>query len=196
MRRMEATPVDIINPAVDDYLLTHCTPADDLLRQLAAETREAFPAAAGMQVSHDEGQLLTMLTGLAGARRAVEVGVFTGYSSICIARGMPADGHLLACDVSQEWTSIARRYWKRAGLEERIDLRHRSGAHHPAGAARRAGPRPRVHRRRQAQLPALLRGAASAACAPVASSSSTMCCRAARCWTGPSRATPWWPCVR
>jgi caffeoyl-CoA O-methyltransferase len=115
--------VDIINPAVDDYLLTHCTPADDLLRQLAAETREAFPGAAGMQVSHDEGQLLTMLTGLAGARHAVEVGVFTGYSSICIARGMPAGGHLLACDVSQEWTSIARRYWKRAGLEERIDLR-------------------------------------------------------------------------
>jgi caffeoyl-CoA O-methyltransferase len=53
----------------------------------------------------------------------VEVGVFTGYSSICIARGLPADGHLLACDVSQEWTSVARRYWKRAGLEERIDLR-------------------------------------------------------------------------
>jgi caffeoyl-CoA O-methyltransferase len=64
-----------------------------------------------------------MLTLLTGARRAVEVGVFTGYSSICIARGMPADGHLLACDVSQEWTSMARRYWKRAGLEERIDLR-------------------------------------------------------------------------
>jgi O-methyltransferase len=115
--------VDIINPAVDDYLLTHCTPPDDLLRQLAAETREAFPGAAGMQVSHDEGQLLTMLTRLAGARRAVEVGVFTGYSSICIARGMPVGGHLLACDVSQEWTSIARRYWKRADLEERIDLR-------------------------------------------------------------------------
>jgi len=67
--------------------------------------------------------LLTMLTRLAGARRAVEVGVFTGYSSICIARGMPADGHLLACDVSDQWTSIARRYWKRAGLEDRIELR-------------------------------------------------------------------------
>jgi caffeoyl-CoA O-methyltransferase len=115
--------VDIIAPAVSDYLLEHCTPPDDLLRQLAAETREAFPEAAGMQVSPDEGQLLTMLTLLTGARRAVEVGVFTGYSSICIARGMPADGHLLACDVSQEWTSMARRYWKRAGLEERIDLR-------------------------------------------------------------------------
>ena len=115
--------MDIVNPAVSDYLLTHCTPADDLLRELAAETRQADPDAAGMQVSHDEGQLLTMLARLAGARRAVEVGVFTGYSSICIARGMADDGHLLACDVSDEWTSIARRYWKRAGLEDRIELR-------------------------------------------------------------------------
>ncbi len=75
-----------------------------------------------MQVSADEGRLLTMLTRLAGARRAVEVGVFTGYSSICIARGMPG-GRLLACDTSEEWTSLARRYWKRAGLEDQIDLR-------------------------------------------------------------------------
>jgi caffeoyl-CoA O-methyltransferase len=64
-----------------------------------------------------------MLARLVGARRAVEVGVFTGYSSICIARGMPADGHLLACDVSDKFTSVARRYWKRAGLDDRIELR-------------------------------------------------------------------------
>jgi caffeoyl-CoA O-methyltransferase len=115
--------VDIVDPAVSDYLLTHCTPPDALLRELAAETARAFPGPAGMQVSHDEGELLTMLTRLVGARRAVEVGVFTGYSSICIARGMPADGHLLACDVSEQWTSVARSYWKRAGLEERIELR-------------------------------------------------------------------------
>ncbi len=115
--------MDIINPAVSDYLLAHCTPADDLLRELAIETRKALPGAAGMQISPDEGEFLTMLARLAGARRAVEVGVFTGYSSICIARGMAADGHLLACDVSEEWTSIARRYWKRAGLEELIELR-------------------------------------------------------------------------
>lgn len=115
--------MDIVNPAVSDYLLAHCTPADDLLRELAAETRAAFGDAAGMQVSHDEGELLTMLTRLVGARRAVEVGVFTGYSSICIARGMPADGRLLACDVSDRFTSLARRYWKRAGLEDRIELR-------------------------------------------------------------------------
>jgi caffeoyl-CoA O-methyltransferase len=115
--------VDIVNPAVSDYLLTHCTPADDVLRDLAAETRAAFPDAAGMQVSHDEGELLTLLARLTGVRRAVEVGVFTGYSSICIARGMTGDGHLLACDVSEQYTSLARRYWKRAGLEERIELR-------------------------------------------------------------------------
>jgi caffeoyl-CoA O-methyltransferase len=115
--------VDIVNPAVSDYLLAHCTPADDVLRDLAAETRQAFPGAAGMQVSHDEGELLTLLTRLTGVRRAVEVGVFTGYSSICIARGMTGGGHLLACDVSEEYTSLARRYWKRAGLEERIELR-------------------------------------------------------------------------
>ncbi|MGV9775605.1 O-methyltransferase [Streptosporangium sp. NPDC003464] len=115
--------MDIIDPAVSDYLLSHCTPADDLLRELAAETREAFPGSAGMQISHDEGEFLTMLVRLVGARQAVEVGVFTGYSSICIARGLPKDGRLLACDVSEEWTSIARRYWERAGLTDRIDLR-------------------------------------------------------------------------
>jgi caffeoyl-CoA O-methyltransferase len=119
---MEGT-VDIVDPAVSDYLLTHCTPADDLLLELAAETRAAFPGAAVMQVSPDEGQLLTMLTRLTGARRAVEVGVFTGFSSICIARGLAPGGHLLACDVSEEWTSIAKRYWERAGLAEQIELR-------------------------------------------------------------------------
>ena len=115
--------MDIVNPAVSDYLLTHCTPPDALLRELITKTAEAFPEAAQMQVSHDEGELLTLLTRLTGARRAVEVGVFTGYSSICIARGLPGDGHLLACDVSEEFTSIARRYWKLAGLEDRIELR-------------------------------------------------------------------------
>jgi caffeoyl-CoA O-methyltransferase len=115
--------LDIINPAVSDYLLAHCTPADDVLRDLAAETVAMFPDAAGMQISHDEGELLTMLVRLTNARVAVEVGVFTGYSAICIARGLPADGHLLACDVSEEWTALARKYWQRAGVDDRIDLR-------------------------------------------------------------------------
>src|SRR4051812_12903258 len=108
---------------ISDYLLTHCTPADDVLRELAAETRSAFPDQAGMQVSHDEGELLTLLVKLSGARSAVEVGVFTGYSGLCIARGLPADGRLLACDVSTEFTGVAQRYWQRAGVAGRIELR-------------------------------------------------------------------------
>ncbi|GIF62457.1 O-methyltransferase [Asanoa ishikariensis] len=114
---------DITSPAISDYVLAHSSAADNLLRELAIETNRAFPDAAGMQISHDEGELLTMLVQLVGATRAVEVGVFTGYSSICVARGLAPGGTLLACDVSDEWTSIARRYWDRAGVADRIDLR-------------------------------------------------------------------------
>jgi len=114
--------MDIVNPALDDYLLAHSTPADDVLRDLVEETHQAVPGTT-MQVSHDEGEFLTMLTQLTGARFAVEIGVFTGYSSICIARGLSEGGRLLACDVSEEWTSVARRYWERAELSDRIDLR-------------------------------------------------------------------------
>ena len=115
--------MDIINPELPPYLLAHCTPADDVLRDLAAETRAAFPADAQMQISQDEGALLTMLVRLTGVRRAVEIGVFTGYSAICIARGLPPDGRLLACDIDETFTAVARRYWARAGLDDRIDLR-------------------------------------------------------------------------
>ncbi|MEQ4720988.1 DUF2218 domain-containing protein [Nonomuraea sp. B19D2] len=114
---------DLVHPAVAGYTLTHTTPADAMLRELAAETNEATGGAALMQITHDEGALLTMLAQLTGARRAIEVGVFTGYSSICIARGLPADGHLLALDVSDEWTAIAVRYWNKAGVSDRIELR-------------------------------------------------------------------------
>jgi caffeoyl-CoA O-methyltransferase len=115
--------MQITAPAVGDYLLRHCTGADGLLGELIITTREATGRAAGMQISADEGAFLTMLTRMADARYAVEVGVFTGYSSICIARGLAAGGRLLACDTSDEWTSIARRYWQRAGVADRIDLR-------------------------------------------------------------------------
>ncbi|MEV6346344.1 class I SAM-dependent methyltransferase [Actinoplanes sp. NPDC051851] len=113
----------ILAPGIGGYLLAHCTPADDLLRDLAAETHASFGGAAGMQIAHDEGALLTMLVRLTGVTNAVEVGVFTGYSSICIARGLRPGGRLLACDVSPEWTTVARQYWAKAGLEDRIDLR-------------------------------------------------------------------------
>jgi caffeoyl-CoA O-methyltransferase len=115
--------MDIVSPAINDYLLAHSEHADDVLRDLAEETHRELGGRAGMQISHDEGELLTMLVRITGARQAVEVGTFTGYSSICIARGLPDDGHLLCCDVSEEWTAIARRYWERAGVADRIELR-------------------------------------------------------------------------
>lgn len=114
---------ELMDVALAHYVQEHCTPPDDLLRELTAETAERFPDAAGMQVSADEGRLLTLLVQLTGVRRAVEIGVFTGYSALCIARGLADGGRLLACDVSQEWTAVARRYWQRAGVDERIELR-------------------------------------------------------------------------
>ncbi|MEV5412638.1 O-methyltransferase [Thermopolyspora sp. NPDC052614] len=105
------------------YTLAHTTPPDPLLEELAAETHALTGDNAGLQISPEQGPLLTMLTQLAGARNAVEVGTFTGYSSICIARGLAPGGRLTCFDISEEWTSIARRYWARAGLDDRVELR-------------------------------------------------------------------------
>jgi predicted O-methyltransferase YrrM len=128
--RIEWTPAatadvafEPLHPVVADYALAHSTAPDEVLAELAAETRERARGAATMQVSHDEGALLTMLVRLVGARNAVEVGTFTGYSSICIARGLADGGRLLACDVSEQWTAIARGYWEKAGVADRIDLK-------------------------------------------------------------------------
>ena len=107
-----------------------------------------------MQISSDEGAFLTMLTRLVDARYAVEVGTFTGYSSICIARGLAAGGHLLCCDVSDEWTTIARRYWQRAGVADRIELAIGPAADTLRALPDRTADRPSVHRRRQDGLPA------------------------------------------
>ena len=115
--------VDATHDTVSDYLLAHSTAEDDVLARLAEETRRSFADAAGMQITSDEGALLTMLVRLTDARSAVEVGTFTGYSSICIARGLAEGGRLLACDVSGEWTELARRYWDEAGVADRIELR-------------------------------------------------------------------------
>src|SRR5215831_14313130 len=104
------------------YLLTHNPTPDPVLRDLAAET-EALGPVSLMQVAVEQGAFLTLLGRLLGARRAVEVGTFTGYSAISIARGLAADGRLLCCDVNPEWAAIARRYFERAGLSDRITLR-------------------------------------------------------------------------
>ncbi|HEX6498370.1 MAG TPA: class I SAM-dependent methyltransferase [Micromonosporaceae bacterium] len=106
-----------------DYLLAHSTPPDELARDLIAETQASVPDRASMQVAPEQARLLTLLTRICGARYAVEVGTFTGFSALAIARGLPADGKLICCDVSEEYTAIARRYWARAGVDDRIELR-------------------------------------------------------------------------
>lgn len=112
-----------VTDEVRDYAVTHGSwRPDDVVHQLRAET-QALGDVAGMQIGDDQGQLLTMMARLVGARRAVEVGTFTGYSSLCIARGLAPGGSLLCCDISEEWTAIGVRAWERAGLRERIELR-------------------------------------------------------------------------
>ena len=96
---------------------------DDLLRRLRAETLAAVPDVAEMQISPEQGQFMTFLAKALGARRAIEVGTFTGYSAICTARGLAEGGNLICIDTSDEWTKIARRFWKEAKLESRIELR-------------------------------------------------------------------------
>ena len=113
----------LVTDAVRDYAVSHGGwRPDAVIRDLHAETA-ALGDPAGMQIGDDEGQLLTMLARLVGARRAVEVGTFTGYSSLCIARGLVEGGSLLCCDVSEEWTAIGRKAWDRAGVGDRIELR-------------------------------------------------------------------------
>jgi caffeoyl-CoA O-methyltransferase len=112
----------LLSAELHEYLVAHGTPPDDVQRALIAETAALGPIS-GMQIAPEQGAFLTMLTRVIGARFAVEVGTFTGYSALCIARGLPADGRLLCCDVSEEWTSIGKKYWEQAGVAGRIDLR-------------------------------------------------------------------------
>lgn len=104
-----------------DYLLSVSLREPPLLRQLREETA-ALPTR-GMQISPEQGQFMALLLRLAGARNCLEVGVYTGYSSLAAALALPDDGRIVACDVSEEWTAIARRYWRAAGVEHKLDLR-------------------------------------------------------------------------
>jgi len=110
-----------LSPEIHGYLLDHSTPIDEIQQALIDETLE-LGGISIMQISPEQGSFMTMFTRLIGAKDAVEIGTFTGYSSLAIARGLPADGHLLCCDVSEEWTATARRYWERAGVSDRITL--------------------------------------------------------------------------
>lgn len=111
-----------LSAAVHAYLVGHGTPPDGLQQRLIEETR-ALGGISMMQIAPEQGAFMTLLTRLMGAKRAVEIGTFTGYSALCIAQGLPEDGALLCLDTSEEWTQIARRYWREAGLEDRIELR-------------------------------------------------------------------------
>ena len=104
-----------------DYLLKVSLREPPLLAELRAETAKLPDAV--MQISPEQGQFMALLVELIGARRAIEVGTFTGYSALCVARALPANGKLVACDISEEYTSVGRPYWERAGVAGKIDLR-------------------------------------------------------------------------
>jgi predicted O-methyltransferase YrrM len=104
-----------------DYLLQYTVREPDVLAALRAET--ATMPMSMMQIAPDQGQFMALLVELCGARRSLEIGVFTGYSSLSVALAMPPDGRIVACDVNQEWTQVARRYWAQAGVAHKIDLK-------------------------------------------------------------------------
>jgi predicted O-methyltransferase YrrM len=107
--------------SIEQYVSHVITPESPLQQRLRAETTR-LPQA-GMQIGPDQGRLLALLVHLVGARRALEIGTFTGYSALTVATALPVDGKLIACDISAEWTRIARRYWEEAGVSGRIELR-------------------------------------------------------------------------
>ncbi len=110
-----------VNDDLYDYLLQISLRESGVMRRLREET--ASLPSANMQIAPEQAQLLSLLVELTGARRCLEIGTFTGYSTLAVAAALPADGTVVACDTSDEWTQIARRYWQEAGVLEKIDLR-------------------------------------------------------------------------
>jgi caffeoyl-CoA O-methyltransferase len=117
---MTTKPLDMTEELVA-YVRAMQPEEPDILRRLAAET--AADAKAHMRIGWEEGRFLMLLTRLIQARRTIEIGVYTGYSALCTAMALPEDGRVLACDVSVPWTDVARRYWREAQVEHKIDLR-------------------------------------------------------------------------
>jgi len=111
----------LIDDALYNYLLSISLRESEILQKLRQET--ATHPMSQMQIAPDQGQFMALLVQLMGAKKALEIGVFTGYSSLCVALALPPDGQLIACDVSEEYTAIARRYWQMAGVADKIDLR-------------------------------------------------------------------------
>ncbi len=116
----------LLTPELAEHVRASSEPLDDVAADLVAETAalaERGEAPATFQIAVEQGVLMQLLTRALGVRRAVEIGTFTGYSALCIARGLPEDGSLVCLDRSEEWTAVARRYWERAGVAGRVELR-------------------------------------------------------------------------
>ena len=116
----------LLTPELADYVRASSEAPDEVAADLLAETAamaERGEAPATFQIAPEQGVFMQLLTRALGVRRAIEIGTFTGYSALCIARGLPDDGSLLCLDRNEEWTTVARRYWERAGLADRIELR-------------------------------------------------------------------------
>ncbi|GAA2334659.1 class I SAM-dependent methyltransferase [Streptomyces cuspidosporus] len=120
MAESKSTP---ITDELYAYMLGHNPPLDPVQRELVEVTHARLPEVAGMQSAEEQGPLLAFLVRLTGARHIVEVGTFTGFSALSMAQALPADGKLIACDVSEEWTAYGREAWAKAGVADRIDLR-------------------------------------------------------------------------
>lgn len=112
-----------VDEIVREYACDHMSAPDDIAQELQTVTRERTGRASAMQIGDDQAMLMEILARSMGARSGLEVGTFTGYSALALARGMGPEGHLLCCDVSEEWTAIAREYWERGGVSDRIELR-------------------------------------------------------------------------
>jgi predicted O-methyltransferase YrrM len=115
-----ANRTEFISEKITDYIVAHSLRDTPLLAELRAETAKLPDA--GMQIPAEQGQFLALLVNAIGARRCIEIGTFTGYSALCVALALPADGKLLCCDVSDEWTRIGKPYWERAGVAGKIEL--------------------------------------------------------------------------
>src|SRR5439155_2881049 len=113
----------MLSPELHAYVVAHGGEPDEIARDLIEETRATYPQQAGMLIAPEQAAFFTQLAKILNARRAVEVGTFTGYSALAIARGLADGGRLICFDISEEFTKLARRYWARAGLDDRVELR-------------------------------------------------------------------------